>query len=124
MPKGQPFHLPSNSSEEKRYDLLYAEIQARKALGNVTKETADKKISEKYGSDVAALQEDYNQKLQLSQQYYSELGTLTKEQSEQQKREELKLILDLYQKRYDLLYAEIQARKALGNVTKEDYNQK
>jgi hypothetical protein len=86
-----------------------------------SKETADKKISEKYGSDVAALQEDYNQKLQLSQQYYAELGTLTKEQSEQQKREELKLTLDLYQKRYDLLYAEIQARKALGNVTKEDY---
>lgn len=86
-----------------------------------SKETADKKISEKYGSDVAALQEDYNQKLQLSQQYYAELGTLTKEQSEQQKREELKLTLDLYQKRYDLLYAEIQARKALGNVTKEEY---
>lgn len=88
-----------------------------------SKTEEEKKIVTKYETDVKNAEEEYSLKLQVVKQYYSSQGTLTKEQSEKQHQEELKLAIDLAQKKYELLYNEIKARKELGVITVQEYDE-
>lgn len=87
-----------------------------------SKETEDNKITSKYSADVARVTEEGKLKLDALREYYAQKGTLTKAETQQQKDDELKLAIEVAQKKYDLLYAEISARKALGTITKEEYD--
>jgi len=98
-----------------------AKIKALNEKYSKTEE--EKKIVTKYETDVKNAEEEYSLKLEVVKQYYSSQGTLTKEQSEKQHQEELKLAVDLAQKKYELLYNEIKARKELGVITVEEYDQ-
>jgi len=53
--------------------------------------------------------------------YYATKGTLTKTELEKEKQEEDKINIELYNKKYQLLLAEITQRKALGTISEEDY---
>ncbi len=98
-----------------------AKIKALNEKYSKTEE--EKKIVTKYETDVKNAEEEYSLKLEVVKQYYSSQGTLTKEQSEKQHQEELKLAVDLAQKKYELLYNEIKARRELGVITVEEYDQ-
>ena len=87
-----------------------------------SKSDEDQKIQTKYSQDVAKVDEEGKMKLAILRQFYADKGTLTKAEEIKLKDEELKLAIEVAQKKYDLLYAEIQARKALGTISQEDYD--
>jgi len=86
------------------------------------KSTEDTAITTKYSQDVAKTEQEGQIKLEVLREYYKQKGTLTVEESKKQAADEIKINLDVAQKKYDLLYAEIEARKALGTITKEEYD--
>jgi hypothetical protein len=85
-----------------------------------SKTKKDNAAIEDYTKNVESAQSEYDLKLQVVKQFYAAKGTLTDKENKQQTQDELKLSLELANKKYQLLDSELKARMKIGDITREE----
>jgi hypothetical protein len=104
-----------NEENERLHQAKIKEIEAK-----FSGKTEDGKITKDYSQNVANAVADNNMQLEVTRQFYASKGTLTQEEEKQQAADILKINIDLFQKKYELLKTELAARKKAGFISVED----
>ena len=99
---------------------LYRQVQDRI---NAINEEGEDKITQTHNEGIRKVEAEYNVKKTALEMFYQHKGTLTVGEEKKMALEEKQLAIEVATKKYQLLQTEIEARRELGTLTEQQYQE-